>query len=320
MRCCSHPTLWCSPCPPSRKCKWLVEGLVPSSACCGSAAAAGASWPQMMCFRKGPHWCSPSRTGFIRTMQINVLIYSLFFLNPFYWLSHLRETDKLFKLWKFSANCLREKLCKQNLFSLLLFSSKRCVVLCDGQPGWHLGTVQHLFIIHSEVAAVQQLFLHITPLSSPFSSVCLKAELMSSEEEDLKVCLHSRNMVTVLFQMGDLYINICFWKTALKSLFVFHTKGLQDQTESIRGLWRSQTSVKIWSCVFCASLKFRNLMFLQNIYRCSISLLTKGERVRVCVLKKCLYERKLYKEGPASLTDLIMLLFSTTAANYLLYT
>lgn len=219
-----------------------------------------------------------------------------FFFNPFYWLSHLRETDKLFKLWKFRANSLREKLCKQNLFSLLLFSSKRCVVLCDGQPGWHLGTVQHLFIIHSEVAAVQQLFLHITPLSSPFSSVCLKAELMSSEEEDLKICLHSRNMVTVFFffQMGDLYIKICFWKTALKSLFVFHTKGLQDQNESIRVLWWSQTSVKIWSYVFYASLKFRNLMFLQNIYRCSISLLTKGERVCVCVSWRSVFIKRSF--------------------------
>lgn len=134
----------------------------------------------------------------------------------------------------------------KNVFSWLLFSSKRCVVLCDRQPGWHPGTIQHLFIIHSEVAAVQQLFLHITPLSSPSSSACQKAEPMcTEEEEDLKICLRSHNMVTPLFQMGELYNNICLWKAALKSLSVFHTRAAQDQNESIkefcvdhRRLWR----------------------------------------------------------------------------------
>lgn len=105
----------------------------------------------------------------------------------------------------------------------LLVGSERCVALCDRQPGWHLGTV---FIIHSEVAAVQQLFLRSAPLSSPSPSVCQKAELMSAEEEDLNICPHSRN-VAVISNVGALHYFLFFFpppvKAAFKCVFVFRT-------------------------------------------------------------------------------------------------
>lgn len=145
----------------------------------------------------------------------------IYLIEAFHLFSHLFihfYTGKLFKFWKFRANGLREKLHEQ----LRIQFTGSGWALCDRQPGWHLGTV---FIIHSEVAAVQQLFLRSAPLSSPSSSVCQKAELMSTEEEDLNICPHSRNVTAVISNVGALRYFLFFspGKTAFKGVFVFRS-------------------------------------------------------------------------------------------------
>lgn len=81
MRCCSHPTQWCSPCLPSRKCKWMVERLRASPASWGSTATAGSSWPKMICSRKGtPLMCTQQKC--IYQKHINKYI-DLFIFFPF---------------------------------------------------------------------------------------------------------------------------------------------------------------------------------------------------------------------------------------------